>query len=284
MNWRTLIIGKIILLVLFLGAWSWFADAAKVEYVSEAKPEITILSNTPPDLTTKAYVVLDMETGLVVAEKEADTVLPIASVTKLFTALAVLDTLETEKTVTVSPYDVWSPEPFGKLSIGEEYTYRDLVFPLLLESSNDAAALFERVTEGQVIEAMNGVANDAGLAKTKFIDASGLSSANVSTASELATYLRYLNKKQPHILDITRLPQYVGPYTGWVNNSPVFGADYQGGKHGYTVEAGRTLAAIFSLPIGETKRDFIIVVLGSRDIVSESKKLKAFTQENVRFE
>lgn len=284
MNWRTLIIGKIILLILFLGAWSWFADAAKVEYVSESKPELTVLSNTPPNLTAKAYVVLDMESGLVVAAKESDTVLPIASVTKLFTSLAVLSTLDVSQTAVVSPYDVWSPEPFGKLSIGEEYTYRDLVFPLLLESSNDAAALFERVTDRQVIEAMNSVASDAGLTKTKFTDASGLSAGNVSTANDLAIYLKYLNKKQPHVLDITRLPQYVGPYTGWVNNSPVFGADYQGGKHGYTEEAGRTLAAIFSLSVGQTKRDFIVVILGSRDIVSEANKLKTFTQENVRFE
>lgn len=284
MNWRKLIIGKVILLTLFLGAWSWLANAAKVEYISAGSPKLTVSTEELPTLTASSVVAIDLKTKTVVASKEPDKVLPIASITKLFTALAVTRTFAMDEVATVSPYDVWSPEPFGKLQIGEEYTHRELLFPLLLESSNDAAALFERVSDDAVIDEMNKVASEIGLLNTKFSDASGLASSNVSTASEVATYLSYLSANEPHILDITRLPQYVGPYTGWLNNSPVFGDDYEGGKHGYTIEAGRTLGAIFSLPIGETNRDFVLVVLGSKDIVSDTKSLKTFLVNNVRFE
>jgi D-alanyl-D-alanine carboxypeptidase len=284
MNWRSLLLGKIILITVFLGAWFWLADAAKVEYESVVKPSLTIVSDVPPVLSADSFIVLDLETGQTITSKEPDKVLPIASITKLFTAEAVLKSFVLDEEVVVSPYDVWSPEPFGKLQIGEKYSHRELLFPLLLESSNDAAALYERVSDKEVIKEMGKVASDVGLIKTKFSDASGLSLENVSTVSEIASYLTYLNKEQSHILDITRLPQYVGPYTGWLNNSPVFAKDYMGGKHGYTTEAGRTIGAIFSLSIGEAKRSFVVVILGSKDIVSDTNTLKAFVSKNVRFE
>ncbi len=276
---------KVILLLVFLVAWSWFADAAKIEYVSEAEPKLEVLGEAVPALTAKAFLVVDLESGLVVAAKEADATLPIASVTKLFTAETILGSYDPGLQAIVSYEDVWSPEPFGKLEPGEKYTYRELVFPLLLESSNDAAAVFERETNNLVITEMNKLATNIGLTETKFADASGLSGRNYSTASDLTKYLKHLSEEQSHILDITRLPRYVGPYTGLVNNSPVFGADFQGGKHGYTEEAGRTLAAIFSVPVArEEERAFSFVILGSKDIAGDTKSLKQFIQENVRFE
>lgn len=284
MNWRKLLIAKIILLSVFLVAWSWFADAAKIEYVSEAEPKLVVATAVTPSLTAKAFLVVDLESGLVIATKEADKTLPIASVTKLFTAETILGSYDPSASATVSYEDVWSPEPFGKLMPGEEYTYRELVFPLLLESSNDAAAVFERETNNLLVPEMNKLASNIGLTETKFADASGLSGRNLSTASDLNKYLKHLSEEESHILDITRLPRYVGPYTGLVNNSPVFGADFHGGKHGYTEEAGRTLAAIFSVPVGKVERTFSFVILGSKDIAGDTKALKQFVQTNVRFE
>ena len=234
-------------------------------------------------LLPAAYVVFDVESGEVLLENKSDTVLPIASVTKLFTAAALIDN-DLNASTTISYQDTWAEEDFGKLHPGEEYVLRELLFPLLLESSNDAAAHFERVTEGEVIKEMNALAESVGLSGTSLVDASGLSAKNVSTASDLARFLSYLHQNQSHVLDITTLRQYVGPYTGWVNNSPVIGKDYAGGKHGYTEAALRTGAVLFKEELSDTSRTIGYVVLGSQNLATDIELLRDFVHTRVRFE
>jgi D-alanyl-D-alanine carboxypeptidase len=185
---------------------------------------------------------------------------------------------------TITYADTWAEEDFGKLHAGEEYVLRELLFPLLLESSNDVAAHFERVTKGEVIKEMNNLANEAGLTNTDLVDASGLSAKNVSTASDLARFLSYLHQNHSHILDITTLRQYVGPYTGWVNNSPVLNKDYAGGKHGYTEAALRTGAVLFKEDISGTQRTIGYVVLGAASLSADITHLRDFVHTHVRFE
>lgn len=230
-----------------------------------------------------AFVVFDVESGEVLLEKQALSVLPIASVTKLFTAAALIDE-DLSASTTISYQDVWAEEEFGKLHAGEEYVLRELLFPLLLESSNDAAAHFERVTKGEVITTMNQLASEAGLQNTVLADASGLSSQNVSTASDLARFLSYLYQNEPHVLDITTLRQYVGPYTGWLNNSPVLSKDYAGGKHGYTEAAQKTGAVLFNETISDAPRTIGYVVLGSQNLARDVALLRDFIHTNVRYQ
>jgi serine-type D-Ala-D-Ala carboxypeptidase (penicillin-binding protein 5/6) len=268
----------IITTVLFYGRGD-FSSANKAVLVTN--PSYVVASSTID--TEATYLIFDAETGEVIAENNANAVLPIASITKLFTATALLKT-DLSASTTINQNDVAAPAPFGKLQSGEEYKMRELLFPLLLESSNDVAAHFERVTKGEVINLMNSLATEAGLKKTVLADASGLSSLNVSTASDLAHFLSYLYKNEPHILDITRLEQYVGPYTGWVNNSPVLDKDYLGGKHGYTEEAMRTGAVLFKEEISGTEKTIGYIVLGGDDLAETVKELRGFVHTHVRFE
>ena len=119
---------------------------------------------------------------------------------------------------------------------------------------------------------------------TTLVDVSGLGDGNVSTVSDLALFLQYLAVDNKHVLDITRLTQYIGPHTGWVNNSPVQDSSYRGGKHGYTVAAGRTLAAIFEEEFKGGKRELGYIVLGSADLSADTALLRSFTKEAVTFE
>lgn len=243
-----------------------------------------LVSEALPKVVAKAYAVFDLETGEILAESNIDTVLPIASITKLFTASVINQSYKLDDKIKVTNSDVAAEGGAGKLASGQEFTYHDLLFPLLLESSNDAAAAFERVTSGGVVSKMNTLAKSAGASETQFADASGLSDRNVSTASDLMILLTYLNQNDKHVLDITSLKKYVGPHTGWLNNSPVIDDSYKGGKHGYTEAANRTVAALFEETIGNEKRTLGYIILGSSDLKTDMRNMRSFLATEVTYE
>lgn len=223
-----------------------------------------------PKIMAKAYVVFDAQTGEIIFSEHADDSLPIASVTKLFTAASLLDTDLLDREVEVTEEDVATEGRAGKLVAGQKIKLRELLFPLLLESSNDAAEAIKKYLPEK--EWLN----------IKLSDASGLSDANVATAKALAEETAKLYQEKKYLFDITKLPQYVGEDTGWVNNSPVKDLEgYLGGKHGYTVAANRTLVAFFSeASLGN--RELGYVILGSDDVREDIVKLRAVVADSVQ--
>lgn len=237
--------------------------------VSAEEPmELQVIEAPTPAVSALAYGVFDMETGQLLFAQNAEEKLPIASVTKLFTAAAVLQA-DADTPVTITATDVATEGRAGKLEAGQVYTPHELLFPLLLESSNDAGAALTR-TFGPVM-----------LAGQALADGSGLSAQNQASVAELAAELSNLYHTTPHIFDITTLSQKVGEYTGWVNNSPVRELPgYRGGKHGYTDAAGRTLAAVFAEPaLGG--RELGYVLLHSDDVVADTKVLRSMVAESL---
>lgn len=216
-----------------------------------------------PILSAKAYAVIDIDTGEIIASNNANTVLPIASVTKLFTAASALKASQLDEEVEVTAADVASEGRAGKLAAGQTYTLRELLFPLLLESSNDAAAVFERLLP---LDLFVGVS---------LADASGLSAQNTATAEGLALAVKDLYQHQSQLFDITSLTQYISKETGWINNSPVRDLPgYLGGKHGYTEASNRTLVAIFSEP-ELANRELGYVILGSENVRADLLVLRS---------
>lgn len=233
---------------------------------------LTVDEKISPHVSATAYGVFDVETGELLFSHNANQSLPIASVTKLFTAAAALEDKNLEDTVMVSSADVAAEGRAGKLIAGQSYKLRELIFPLLLESSNDAAEVFERTIGG------------VPFANKILADGSGLSSENVATVSELVHEVRKVYLEEPYVFDVTKLKQYVGKYTGWVNNSPVRDLPgYQGGKHGYTEAANRTLAAVFSeSSLGDRKLGYII--LGSSNLRADTEELRSVVERSVHLE
>lgn len=218
-------------------------------------------------LSAEAYLITNLDSGAIVAEKNKDVELPIASLTKLFTASVVYDSQSLEQDTLIVWQDIVTEGGAGKLWLGQTYTLRDLLFPLLLSSSNDAAAALARTLgTAAYASAQETILRNAGLTQTTIVDSSGLNDGNISTASELTTFLIYLREHDPFVLDITRLKSYMGPYHGWINNNP--GAAFEswrGGKHGYTYAAGRTFAGIFETN-GAT---YAVVLLKSSDLQAD---------------
>jgi D-alanyl-D-alanine carboxypeptidase len=269
---RFVIFGILLATGVFNFTGSPLAVSSTEPVVTEKVTALVVDDFTFSNITAKAYGVFDIETGELLLSYNEEESLPIASITKLFTAATAFETDTVEEMLTVTVEDVASEGRAGKLMAGEVYKLRELLFPLLLESSNDAAAVFERTLE------------NIPFAGTYLADASGLSSSNRATVSELASEVRRVYLTVPQVFDVTRLRQHIGEYTGWVNNSPVRDLPgYRGGKHGYTEAANRTLAAVFTEPLlGDRKLGYI--VLGSDNLKDDVIVLRATVESSVHLE
>jgi D-alanyl-D-alanine endopeptidase (penicillin-binding protein 7) len=145
-----------------------------------------------PALKSNAALVLDQSSGEVLYGKNAHAVVPIASISKLMTAMVVLDAdLDAEELVEVTDEDVdWLRGSSSRLQVGSVLTRDQLLRLALMASENRAAAALSRAyPDGRpaFVAAMNAKARSLGLHGTRFLDSTGLSSGNVSTAGDLAT-------------------------------------------------------------------------------------------------
>lgn len=238
-------------------------------------------------VSADAWVLFDAETGEVLAGKETEKVLPIASVTKLITAETALNNAyNLDATTTISWRATATEGTTGKLSTNEKIQARELLFPLLLESSNDAAeAIAEHVTRDVFISDMNKRVAILGMTHTMLQDPSGLSPKNVSTVSDLRILLQHLYENHRHILDITRLTTFVGAKHVWQNNDPVFSSNgFIGGKQGFTNEAGRTFGGVFEERFStDIVRPIGLIILGSDQMLSDITTLREALHTNVDF-
>lgn len=248
-----------------------------------APPGYLVSLSDDPASGAAAWIAFDAVTGEIFIESNADTALPIASVTKLSTAAVAYRTHDIWATTTVLSQDVAATGRAGKLVEGAVYDFHTLLFPLLLESSNDAASVFAR-TLPSLVRDMNAYAASLGLEHTRFADTSGLADGNRSTASDLARMLKDIYQEHRHVIDITGLPAYLSPTTGWINNSPLAALPgYVGGKHGYTPLAKHTAVAIFKEELGDTERSVGYVILGSDDLAADITALREYVTTHVSF-
>ncbi len=273
-------------LTVLAGIGFFLVTAATIDNAMTHTPSLHVKEGVVlPAMSAKAAFVMDVETGTVLYEQAPDEVLPIASVTKLFSAAVFWSQTDPLGTTTVLFEDVATDGRSGRLVAGQTYQNRELLFPLLLESSNDAAATIARSASFDVVAAMNDFAAASGAPQTTFFDTSGLSDRNVSTARELATLFVTINETSPHIVDITTLSQYLNHVNAWKNNSPFIDEPgYAGGKHGFTEAAGRTALVQFTESISGTDRGVVYVVLGSEDLTSDITPLRKYVQAVVQYE
>ena len=175
--------------MLLIAAWS-------VEDALNYEPQLYVSNFDVSVSDAKAYAVFDLQTGTEIASRNAEEVLPIASITKLVTAGVFYENTDLNATTTILWNDLNTEGAAGRLHFAEEYSHHELLFPLLLESSNDAASTMLRVDPDLLMRMGERVAS-LGLTHTRFADPSGLSSENVSTAYELSVLMRDLYGKQP---------------------------------------------------------------------------------------
>lgn len=205
-----------------------------------------------PRIKSKSAILIDMDTGDILAKKNETKVRPIASLTKLVTAVVFLRTApDLLKVETVTSEDRRGAGR-SRLYVGEKLTLYDLFHLALISSDNVAARILARstgFTSDEFIEKMNLFAGELELKHTRFSDPTGLDPGNVSTASEFAVIfkaaLEYDRigetiKKTSHTYKALNSDRQ---YVAYNTNRLIYGRDdILGGKTGYIRDSGYCLA------------------------------------------
>lgn len=205
-------------------------------------------AEAPPDTSAKAMILIHADSGHVLSEREADTPLPMASTTKLMTALAAAEAADLSAEIEIRPE--WTAVEGSSMYLrpGEKYTLRELLTGLLLASGNDAALALAAAVDGSTeafVERMNRRAAELGLQNTHFSNPHGLSAEDhFSCARDLATLMRSVmeNECLREILSLRECMihgQYFQNHNKLLSGCP--GVD--GGKTGFTKAAGRCLVS-----------------------------------------
>lgn len=247
---------------------------------------------TPLKLASAKALVINQVTGEVLYAKNTNVATPIASVTKLMTAMVMLDArLSMDELINISNEDVdYLKSTSSRLRVGAILTRGELLQLALMASENRAASALGRVYPGgkpAFIQAMNQKAKSLGMLSTHFVDSTGLDSANVSTAEDL---VKMVNAAYyyPEIREVSTLPsQEVTLYgrqnpLSFVNtNALVRGGNWVIGlsKTGFINEAGRCLvmqAEISGQPV-------IMVLLdsaGKMTRIGDANRIRKWVEKN----
>lgn len=221
----------------------------------------------PGGVYARNAILVDPATGEVLFQKDSDSSVPIASLTKLMTAMVFLEqkpALEREAEVTPAELDGGG---HTQLRNGERVALGDLLHMSLMSSDNVATRVLAResgLSADQFVARMNRKAVELGLTGTRFVEFTGLDERNVSTASDVARLL-HAAAHEPLIQEITTTRQYqfaTGRRVHDVHNTNrLLYSQYEvlGGKTGFILEAGYC----FATWIRTQGRDVIAVVLGA---------------------
>jgi D-alanyl-D-alanine endopeptidase (penicillin-binding protein 7) len=232
----------------------------------------TSLDPAKLSLASANVLVLDAQAGEPIYAKAADEIAPIASLTKLMTAMVVLDSrLPLDQPIEVSLADIdFLKGSSSRLRLGTELPRREMLRLALMASENRAASSVARYHPGGAdafVAAMNAKAVALGMSRTYFADATGLSPANVSTANDLARLVRAA-AEYPLIREYSTTPSaYVevdpaGRMLGFNNSNRLVAShawEITLQKTGYIREAGRCLVMLANI----ASKPVVIVLLDS---------------------
>ncbi len=231
-----------------------------------------------PELSATHYLAADLDSNFVfLAHREREQV-PLASITKLVTALVSAEYINLDASVLVTEQMLTASTSRPRLVPGQSHTAYQLLFPLLLESSNESAEALARVAgRERFIKLMNDKARAIGMTDTRFADPSGISASNISTAEDIFTLAKYIESNRSFIFKLTAgdltTSAYGAPSFPNLQNLNDFGADprFLGGKVGLATLAGETAVYVFRVNIAGEERRVALVLLGASDRVSDAR-------------
>jgi D-alanyl-D-alanine endopeptidase (penicillin-binding protein 7) len=248
-------------------------------------------TDDPLDLKSSVALVIDQDTHQVLFSKNPQAVLPIASITKLMTALVVTEAgLPLDETLTISQDDVDTEKGSrSRLTVGTQLTRGEMLLLALMSSENRAAHALGRHYPGGMeafVAAMNAKAQLLGMSGTRYVEPTGLSSQNRSSANDLvrlvdAAYahqiIRELSVSREAQVDIGKRQLQFRSTNGLVRN-PEWDIGLQ--KTGYISEAGRCLVMQAQL----AGRKLIMVLLdsaGRYSRIGDAERIRKWLDQTV---
>jgi serine-type D-Ala-D-Ala carboxypeptidase (penicillin-binding protein 5/6) len=287
MLFTSLFVGKMAKTYVYYNRTKDLYSANIIDY-SHFKPFRNWKISDLQDLTARSAIsIVANGKDTVVYELNKDRIVPIASLTKLMTAYVVLDNYLLDDIIVITQEAVDVPELSGTLTAGEQIKVKDLLYSMLVESSNDAAyALAADMGMDDFIFEMNRTAKKLELDYTHFVNPIGLDpefeilSHNYSTAYDLGLLAHRILDDKPEIFEMTRneevdLYYADGRFHHKAKNTNAILDNYPtmlGGKTGTTNMAGQCLLVIMPQP--KHQGGYIInVILGSTNRFSDMEKI-----------
>ncbi len=230
------------------------------------------------NVSSKGAIVVDAKTGNVIFEKNADVARPIASISKVMTAIVVMESnLNMKDLLTIDTLDFKTPKKSGsdRLRVGDQLNRGDMLLMMMMKSENPAAKALAR-TDPQGYDAfiakMNKKARELGMTQTRFYDPSGLDKRNVASPRDLAILTQYASR-HPVVSQFSTMPnRNFGVYN--VNSGfrsvPARSTNYMVrdglfnlvlSKTGYIREAGNCVV----LQTNINNKPSVVVLLGAND-------------------
>jgi D-alanyl-D-alanine carboxypeptidase len=277
------------------------AALSQSEGVVESTPATKGADFTVGQLKARSVHVLDVTKGETIYAKNPDEVLPLASITKLMTALTTYELIPDDKSVTISSAAAGQLSG-GGMAPGEKFKAKELADFALISSYNSAAytlatavgeLLGDRDPVAQFVAAMNIKSSEIGLTKHEYLNPTGLDESLTKagaygTARETSKLVEYILKNYPQILTptitpATRLYNQNGDFHEARNTNSILSEipNLMGSKTGYTDLAGGNLTIVFDAGYN---RPIIITVLGSThsERFADVEKLIKASQEYVK--
>ena len=245
-----------------------------------------------PELHSNVAFVMDQNTGQVLVNKNGHNISPIASITKLMTAVITMDAnLPMDEMITITEEDVDRLKGSrSRLAVGTTLSRQELLHLALMSSENRAAHALGRSYPGglsEAIRAMNMRALMLGMRETRYVEPTGLSSANRSSAHDLALLVKAAYR-YPLIRNYTTYPGAEFPVQGQMmrfnnTNRLIHSPDWNIGlqKTGYISEAGRCVVMQSNI----SGRNVIIVLLdsaGTSRRVEDAEAIRYWVQQDTR--
>jgi D-alanyl-D-alanine endopeptidase (penicillin-binding protein 7) len=245
-----------------------------------------------PYLNVKSAILVNYENGEVVYTKNADRVRPVASISKLVTAMVVLDKgIDLTQTERITKKDAYRSSR-SRLAVGFELTLLDMMYASLMNSDNRATRALCRAAAPSMesfVEDMNAKVKELGLENTVFYEPTGLDSRNVSTAHEVAKIVQYafeydlirkITSQKKHRVKIRNRKN---TYRQMANTNLFVHSPYEvlSGKTGYIRAADYCLATIIRNNAGERLTVVVLGAPGDRTRFREARKLANWGFEQV---
>ena len=250
-----------------------------------------------PDILARAVLVKDYDSGLILLEKNRNQLLPIASLTKLMTAIVAKKALPFNEVVEIELLDLKTAPYRVDFAVGEKVTVKNLLEAMLVSSANDAAMALARIAGGgnvqKFVSEMNAEARRLGMRQTNFANPVGFDDpGHFSTAVDLAKlveeFLQY-----PELLEIVGkksvLVQAVNGrgkhFLTTTNKLMISHEEIVGLKTGYTEEARGNLIIFVDLErSGEGRTGkYYSIILGSEDREREMKTVMNWIKDNYQW-
>ncbi len=248
---------------------------------------VTAFAAPPEDISARSAVLVDKASGRLLYEKNGFEKLPMASTTKIMTALLVIQNCKLTDVVTVSPTAAGVEGSSLWLEVGEELTVEQLLYGLMLKSGNDAAVALAEHTAGSVdafVVMMNAKAKEIGMFNTSFETPNGLDGENhYTTAYDMAVLTRYA-MTLPAFRNIVATKEIRIPWGGYEwdrvlknHNKLLWQCQgCTGVKTGFTKKAGRCLVST----VMRDGRELIAVTLNDPDDWNDHQRLYDFGFED----